>query len=97
MQARTVTRAALLALLGSLICSMPSRGEFWPTEYFLQQEPKMQIAYITGLFDMYEYARDELAPDPDDWLWPCLRGVNPEELRQMFVDFLLNDPASWRI
>ena len=77
----------------------PAAGEFWPTEYFLQQEPGTQNAYVAGLIDMYEHARDDdgFAADPGDWLLQCIRPLRPSEVRAEFIDWLLGDPASWRL
>jgi hypothetical protein len=90
-------RACAVAAVSMMLWAAPGRAEFWPTEYFLQQSNETQISFMSGLLDMYEYTRDEIAPDPDDWVKPCLRGFTIEELRQQFVDWLLNDPAGWRL
>lgn len=92
MRWRRVGFAAALVLW-----SGPAAAEFWPTQYFFQQTEEIQIAYLTGLLDMYEYTRDEIAPDPDDWVKPCIRTFTPQELRARFVDWLLDDPAAWRL
>ena len=94
---RTAVAAAVLC--AAVPWAQQAAGEFWPTEYFLQQETGTQNAYVAGLIDMYEFARADngFAADPGDWLIPCLRGHRPSEIRSAFVDWLLADPASWRL
>lgn len=89
-------RILALLVIGCSFLASPTLAGYWPTEYFLQQTKENQAVYLTGLIDMYAHARDEIAPDPNDWVEGCLRNYSPEDLRQQFVDWLFNDPASWR-
>ena len=92
-----VLRGCAVAVVSMIVWAAPAKAEFWPTGYFLQQSDENQISVLTGLLDMYQYARDEIAPDPDDWVRPCIRQYTPDEMREKFVEWLLNDPASWRL
>lgn len=78
-----------------------AHAEYWPTNYFLQQTPDDQRVYIMGVIDMYEHVRREVAPDPDDALLRCVQARNDpdriEGIREDFVNWLLEDPAAWRI
>jgi hypothetical protein len=90
------TLAAAVALIWASAAS-PASAEYWKTDVFLQQPPEDQIIYMIGLVDMYEHVVDEIAPDPDDWVMPCLRGMTPSDLRIRFVTWLLEgDLAAWR-
>ena len=81
----TRLRAAFAIFAAVVLWGGPAAG--WPTEYFLQQEPGTQNAYVAGLIDMYEHARDDdgFAADPGDWLLPCIRPLRPSEVRAEFV------------
>ena len=74
-----------------------ARAEFWVTEYFLTQPKDAQRAYVTGLLDMYQQARRQLAPDPGDKVLACANRETPEVLRAMFVEWALDQPAAWRL
>ena len=88
---------AAAAVLIWAVAVAPASAEYWKTDTFLQQPLEDQIVYMIGLVDMYEHVIDEIAPDPDDWVMPCLRGMTPGELRTDFVTWLLEgDIAAWR-
>ena len=92
-----ITIIFIFSLIPLIFWTVSAHAEFWSTDYFLKQTKLNQASYITGLIDMYEYTRDEIAPDPDDWVKPCLLNFSSEELRQEFVNWLFEDPASWRL
>ena len=94
---RTIWCVCALAVVSTVLWAPPGSAEFWRTEYFLQQSSENQISFLSGLLDMYQYTRDEIAPDPDDWVRPCIREFTLDEMRQQFVEWLLNDPAGWRL
>ena len=82
---RTIWCVCALAVVSTVLWAPPGSAEFWRTEYFLQQSSENQISFLSGLLDMYQYTRDEIAPDPDDWVRPCTREFTLDEMRQ-------NDP-----
>ena len=88
--------AAILAVAFTATTVFPAVGEFYNTRVFLDQEPDDQRVYVLGLIDMYEFAREDFAADPDDWLIPCMHDKTGTEITLFFVDWLLGDPASWR-
>ena len=81
-----------------LACALaaPVRAEFWQTQVFLQQPQDHQRAYVAGLLDMYQHARNKLAPVPRDPIWECARQMNGEAIRARFIEWVLAEPALWR-
>ena len=98
---RKLTVAACAALAATLAVTAGAggtRAEYWPTNYFLQQTPDNQRVYVVGMIDMYEHVRHAIAPEPGDWMVECVRSINDtERIREDFVNWLLEDPAIWRI
>ena len=89
--------AAAAAMAGAMLLAAPAQAVYWPTEVFLQQEPDDQMVYLIGIVDLYEHVVDEIAPDPNDWMMPCLRRMTPVDLRSYFLTWLLEgDIAKWR-
>ena len=90
-RSRWAATMLLLVVLGS-----PATAEYYSTLFFLDRDREEQITYVIGLADMYSFARDDFAADPDDWLIPCLRGKLPADIHAIFLDWLLDNPAAWR-
>lgn len=85
-----------LAFTFFIAAGLPAVGEFYTTRTLLDQEPNDQRIYVLGLIDMYEFAREDFAEDPDDWLIPCMNDRTGTEVTEFFIDWLLLDPSSWR-
>ncbi|MBM3507251.1 MAG: hypothetical protein FJX64_05925 [Alphaproteobacteria bacterium] len=75
----------------------PAGAEFWPTPVFLQQPQDHQRAYVSGLLDMYQHTRNKIAPVPRDPIWECARLMTGESIRARFVEWVLAEPALWRL
>ncbi len=86
--------AAGLGLAG--VGGAPAHAEYWQTQVFLQQPQDHQRAYVSGLLDMYQHARAQLAPVPRDPIWECARQMNGETIRARFIEWVLAEPALWR-
>lgn len=85
-----------MAAAGAAAAAGPAAAEFYTTRVFLGQEPENQRAYVIGMIDMYEFAREDFAADPDDWLVSCMNDHAGSDVTEFFVDWLLLNPASWR-
>ncbi len=92
-------KASLRGLVGvaAILWSSTAGAEFWQTQNFLAQPPDAQRAYVTGLMDMYQHARREIAPDPTDVVLQCLRTQTIDNVRTRFVDWVLGEPSLWRL
>ncbi|MBT3395972.1 MAG: hypothetical protein HOB82_00445 [Alphaproteobacteria bacterium] len=93
---RRVIAATIVAAAVTVGTAFPTAAEFYTTRVLLDLEPDDQRVYVLGMIDMYEFAREDFAADPDDWLIPCMNGTTGTEVTAFFIDWLLIDPASWR-
>ncbi len=93
---RRVLAVVVMALTGAAGIARPSSAEFYTTRALLDQKPEDQRVYVIGMIDMYEFAREDFAADPDDWLVSCMNDQTGSDVAKFFVDWLLLDPASWR-
>ena len=93
---QSLIAAAIVAVACTVSTAFPAVGEFYTTRVLLDQEPEDQRLYVLGMIDMYEFAREDFAADPGDWLVPCMNSTTGTEVTAFFIDWLLTDPASWR-
>lgn len=93
---QSLIAAAIVAVACTVSTAFPAVGAFYTTRVLLDQEPEDQRLYVLGMIDMYEFAREDFAADPGDWLIPCMNSTTGTEVTAFFIDWLLTDPASWR-